>query len=110
MKFKKHDIVVLTKKQKKVGTWKFGHRPGTVGLITFLKKVQSDSMFLDGEWYNVRFLSDSVTCGAPFASNELRLATPKEVTKAIVTGLLPEIDKHCEACQEATCDKCEEKI
>jgi hypothetical protein len=108
MKFKKYNIVVLTKKQKKVGKWSFGHPPGTVGIVINLKKVPADSMFQDGEWYHIRFLTYSPTCGAPFASNEFRLATPKEVTKAIVTGLLPEIDKHCEECQNNTCDKCDE--
>lgn len=97
--FKKHDIVVLTAKQKKLGPWNLGHRPGTVALVTHVKRVKPFLDFTDGWYYSVRFLSDSVTRGAPFGGGQLRLATIKEITKAICTGLLPEIDAHCPDCQ-----------
>lgn len=98
-KFKQHDIVVLTEKQKKLGTWNLGHAPGTVALVTYVKYIPHMRDFWpDGYQYSVRYLSESVTSGAPYGGHQLRLATVKEITAAIRKGLLPEIDAHCEQC------------
>lgn len=98
-KFKQHDIVVLTEKQKKLGTWNLGRKPGTVALITYVKYLPHMREFWpDGYQYSVRYLSEDPTCGAPYGGHQLRLATVKEITEAICKGLLPEIDAHCEQC------------
>lgn len=70
MVFKQGDIVVLVAKQKKVGTWTFGHKPGTVGRIASVNSERNAP-------YHVWFLSDYVGCASVFYENELKLAPAK---------------------------------
>lgn len=84
--FKRHDIVVLIKKPKKVGNWTFGHKPGTVAEITFVR---------EGPYpYCVRFLSNSVGCDALFAETEIK-AAPAKVKKKYTKKYIQELFGEC---------------
>jgi len=88
---KRGDIVVLTRKPKKVGTWTFGHKPGTVAEVTFVR---------GGDYpYCVRFLSDYVGCASVYAETEIKLAPPKvkkKYTKTFIAKLFgPCLKKGC---------------
>lgn len=86
LSFKKGDIVVLVRKQKKVGNWYFGHKPGTVGEVTFVR---------EGPYpYCVRFLSDSVGCAAPFSEVEIK-AAPAKVKKKYTKKYIEELFGEC---------------
>ena len=70
---KDRDIVILTAPTKTVGTWTFGHQPGTIGQVTFVRP--GDPRYPAAQ-YTVRFLTRYVGCASLFEDGEIKKASP----------------------------------